>query len=188
MIKQEVLDLLHQVRPLGSRSVQNAPVSEEQLKAFEEEHSLVLPSELREWFKCSNGASVNPGGLYSLFSQGKEASLDWYLNSYPDWKSNGWFPVASDGCGDLYMMTAQSIVPSSATHPVCFFDQSDFTKPQYAVASGLWAFLYQLLQTEVLRDQGKTAYWPFNKTAVLAVDPPLAECREIALPWEVETA
>jgi len=187
MLKSKVVDLLHQVRPLGNRPVQNNPASGEQLLAFEQAHGLILPVEIKEWFNCCNGAEVNPGGIYSLSSLGEEASLGWYLENYPEWKENKWFPIASDGCGDLYIMAAKTTIPSTGTHPICFLDQSDFVRPQYAVSSGLWKFLYLLLHTEILNEQGGIAYWPFNKEAVLAVDPALAECRDIALPWEIAT-
>ncbi len=186
MIEDEVIELLHRVRSLDQRPVQITPATDENLRRFEQIHGMCLPCELKSWFRLCDGANVNPGGLESLFPKNEPVCLDWHFKQYPAWKERGWFPLASDGCGDLYVMTAHTIISSTGTHPVCFLDQSDFTKPQFAVASGVWKFLYLLLQTEVLRDQGKEVFWPFHKESVLAVDPALAECKDTLLPWEID--
>jgi len=186
MIEDQVMELLHRVRSLDRRPVQITPATDEDLQRFEQIHGIRLPKELKSWFRRCDGANVNPGGLESLFPKNQPISLDWHFRQYPAWKERGWFPVASDGCGDLYVMTARTIIPSTGTHPVCFLDQSDFTKPRYAVASGVWKFLYLLLQTEVLRDEEREDYWPFSKEFVLAADPALAECKDVPLPWGMD--
>jgi len=185
-IEDQVIELLHQVRPLDQRPVQVIPATDEDLRRFEQVHGMNLPNELKSWFRHCDGANVNPGGLDSLFPKHEIVCLDWHFKQYPAWKEWGWFPLASDGCGNLYIMMSQITIPSTGTHPVFFLDQSDFEKPDYVVASGVWKFLYFVLQSEVLHDQGKHEYWPFDKVGVLAVDPALAECREIPLPWEVD--
>src|SRR6266498_519213 len=186
MIEDDIIELLHKVRPLDRRPLQIVPASEEELRRFERIHGMTLPGELKSWFRHCNGANVNPGGLESLFPRNETVCLDWHFKQYPAWKQKGWFPLGSDGCGDLYIAMTQITIPASGTHPICFLDQSDFAKPRYAVASGVWKFLYMLLQTQVLHDQGKEVYWPFSKAAVLDVDPALGECRELPLPWEIE--
>ena len=186
MIEDQVIELLHQVRPLDQRPVQITAATDEELRRFEQIHGINLPSELKLWFQRCNGANVNPGGLDSLFPRHEVVCLDWHFKQYPAWKERGWYPLASDGSGNLYIMTSQTIIPSTGTHPVCFLDQCDFEKPRYAVASGVWKFLHFLLQNEVLHEQGRNEFWPFDKQAVLAADPALAECRDIPLPWEIE--
>jgi hypothetical protein len=186
MIEDDVIKLVGQVKPLGRNPVQVVPATEEELRRFEHLHDVALPEELRSWLRRCNGASVNPGGLISLFGNEQGVCLDWYFKEYPAWKKTGWWPVASDGCGDLYILTSEIAIPSTGTHPVCFLDQSDFSQPQYAVASGLWKFLRFLLEKEVLLAQGNENYWPWDKEVVLAVDPALAECRGVPLPWEIE--
>jgi hypothetical protein len=186
MIEDDVIELIYEVKPLGGRPVHVVSASEDELKRFERVHNLVLPEEIKSWFRRCNGGSVNPGGLFSLFNKEGVDSLDWYFKQYPDWKAKGWFPIASDGCGDLYVFAAQITTPGSGGHPVFFLDQSDFSKPRYPVASGLWKFLYFLLENELLHDKGLDGYWPFDKEAVLAVDPDLAQCPIVPLPWEID--
>ena len=186
MIENNVLNLIAQVRPLGPKPSLITPASRDEILSFEQQHGLNLPDELKSWFSCCNGARVNPGGLYPLFAPQPELSLDWYLKNYPEWKARGWFPVASDGCGDLYIVAAGIRIGSVNTHPVCFLDQSDFEQPKYAVASGLWKFLYFLMKSEISHQQGQQAAWPFSRDAVLGFDPALAECSEVPLPWEID--
>lgn len=187
MIEDKVMDLLHQVSTLDRRPLHVSGEPDEELAKFEEIHQIELPNELKSWFRRCNGANVKPSGLDSLFSKHELVCLDWHLKEYPAWKQRGWFPLASDGCGNLYIMTARIVIGPTGTHPVCFLDQNNFAKPSYAVASGVWIFVYLLLQDELLRERGMRTFWPFDKQAVLAVDPPLAECRDIPLPWEVDT-
>jgi hypothetical protein len=186
MIEQHVIELVRRVRPLGNTPVQIVPASEEELLRFELVNGVAIPNELKSWFRRCNGASVNPGGLNSLFAKDQPVCLDWYFREYPVWKTRGWWPIGTDGCGDLYILTTEITIPSTGTHPVCFLDQSDFEHLAYVMASGLWRFLYFLLEKEVLLAQGRPSYWPWEKDAVLAVDPGLAECRGVPLPWEGE--
>ncbi len=186
MIEDKVIKFLKQVKPLGDKPIELKPASEEDIKRFEGAHEFELPTEVKTWLRRCNGADTNPGGLVSLFSTHETVSLDWYFKEYPEWKSKGWIPLANDGCGDIYILLSKQIAPVSGTHPVCFLDQADFNSPAYFVASGLWRFLYFLLENEILNERGIPTYWPFNKASVLKLDPNLAECRDFPLPWEVE--
>lgn len=187
MIQDDVVRLLREVRPVpGAEPIQIVPATEEELNAFEQAHG-PMPPELKWWFRTCNGAAVNPGGLESLFPKkgAGPVCLDWYFKQYPHWKAAGWFPIGGDGNGDLYILNAGITIPSTKTHPVCFLDQQDFSFLTYAMASGLWKFLYCLLKTEVVRGGGKDLLpWPFDKRTTLAIDPNLVECTAIPLPWE----
>jgi hypothetical protein len=184
-LELEVMRLLRVVRPLGDGPVRAAPVSADDTLRFERKYDLDLPAELKAWLRRCDGAAVNPGGIYPLFSRSsEEVSIDWYLTSYPEWRARGWLPVASDGCGDVYVL-ATSLGAPHGTHPVFFLDQADWETPAYLVASGLWRFLFLLLKSEVLHANGERVYWPFDREAVLAEDPDLASCRGIPLPWDV---
>ena len=185
MIVNDVMNLLRAVKPIGSGPITIEPASEDDIQRFERLHSFVMPNEAKNWFRRSNGANVNPGGLYSLFPKKYEGvCIDWYFRRYPEWKSHGWIPIANDGCGDIYILANAITIPTTGTHPVFFLDQSDFSKPDYAVASGLWKFLFFLLEDEILSQKGEEGYWPFNSEKVLAADPALAECGEIPMPWQ----
>lgn len=184
MIEDDVMRLLREVKPLGGKPVEIVAATEKEIHAFEEAHRLQLPNELKAWFRRCNGLNVNPGGLESLFTKEGVGGLDWYFKQYPHWKAGGWFPIGGDGNGDLYILNAGITIPSTKTHPVCFLDQQDFSYLSYAMASGLWKFLYCLLKSEILREQGQEFLWPFDQKTALAIDPNLIECVSIPLPWE----
>jgi len=180
-IEDKVMQLL-----VAEAGVHLVPATEGELSDFEKAHGLNLPDEFKAWFRKCNGACVSPGSLYPLFSTGKGVSVDWYLKQYPHWRRRGWLPIADDGCGDIYVMMTQVVTPPQVTHLVCFMDQSDFEQPRFAVASGLWLFLYFFLKSGALMKDCGNASWPFEKQAVLAEDPALAQCQDFPLPWELE--
>lgn len=185
-IEDKVIEMIQQVRPIGDTPVRVMPATDTEIKAFENAHGFILPDEVRSWFRRCDGANIRPGGLDSLFPKDHVVCLDWHFKRYPEWKSKGWIPLASDGCGDLYVLTKDVLVPATGTHPVFFLDQADFAKPDYVVASGVWRFLFFLLEDELLRERGEAGYWPFDRERVLALDPALGECRGIPLPWEAD--
>jgi cell wall assembly regulator SMI1 len=184
MIEDRVIGLIRQIALVGKGPISIEGTTNQEIRKFEKIHNLTLPPEVREWFLRCNGANVGPGGFYSLFSTDREdCSVDWYLREYPEWEKNGWIPITDDGCGDLYILATSIIIPSTNTHPVFFLDQAD-DSPSYVVASGLWRFLLFMLENEILGGKGEDAYWPFDKTKVLAVDPHIIECQKFPLPWE----
>jgi len=69
-----------------------------------------------------------------------------------DLEENGWLPLAGDGCGDYYVLASKSTVPSTPP-TLLFIDQSDYHLAAYAVASGLWHFLWFLLEDELLTQE-----------------------------------
>jgi hypothetical protein len=194
-VQSEILNLLHRVKSLGTASRPVKPASPEDIREFEMGSGRKLPAELTEWVSVCNGAAVNPGGLYSL-----KDILSIYKSLYPSWLAKGLVPIASDGCGDYYVLDTNRVIPTSETHPVYFVDQSDYDKPAYVVASGLWRFLKFLLEREILDEAlppevrmdatalNPEANWPFNKSHVLRMDPELVNYQgSVPLPWELET-
>jgi len=183
MIEDKVIELLHQVKPIGNQPAVIEPATDEEIKTFELAHKLILPAEVKSWFQRCNGISLNPGGLYRLFSKEDDVcSIDWYFKEYPEWKERSWIPIANDGCGNLYILTTAIVIPSARTHPVFFLDQADFDKPDYVVASGLWKFLFFFLEHAILTQRSEDTYWPFGKRKVITGDPQIVECRTIPQP------
>jgi cell wall assembly regulator SMI1 len=202
-LREEVVSLMKEVKPLGDHVILR-PATESQITAFEQKFHLEIPTELREWLLFTNGANVNPGGFLGVEEFGK------YYEWHPNWWSNNWIPVASDGCGNNWVLSCGELILSGQTHPVLFLDQSDVESPAYIVASGLWQFLRFVFEDEIihqkfppaldtqnegwyermqqrLRDPNRKDYWPFTKDKVLQKDPCMNDYTGAApFPWDLE--
>ena len=186
MIEDEVIAMLRSAHRIGIDDSSISGASEDEITRFEMANNFRLPDELKQWFGKCNGSPVNPGGLYSLGPVGNPSSVEWFFKEYPDWKTRGWIPLADDGCGDIYIAVTSYAIGSNGSHPVCFLDQADFDKPAYSVASGIWQFIYFLLENETLWNQGMCCYWPFDREQVVRRDPELLECGIAPLPWDAD--
>jgi hypothetical protein len=183
LIEDDVFQLIDKISRLTWRQITITPASSDEINRFEKLHKFALPGELKAWFERCNGIGLGPGGIYSLFSKKSgECSIDWYFREYPKWKEQGRIPITDDGCGDVYVLATSIVIPSVKTHPVLFWDQAD-ENPTYVVASGLWRFLAFFLEDELLYQEKQQSYWPFSKDKVVAADPEIVDCKEIALPW-----
>ena len=157
--------------------------TEVELAAFERTTGMCLPIELIEWLKICNGPIVGPGGIYGVAPADKFVRIEAHFELYPEWKDRGWFPIAGDGCGDLYLLDSSS--GSEERHPIVFIDQCEMLKPDYLIASDLWHFLYFLLQRELDYELTKKSHWPFDKARVLEIDPDIEQyAGQYPIPWE----
>ncbi|MEO7299408.1 MAG: SMI1/KNR4 family protein [Verrucomicrobiota bacterium] len=197
--RAEVLNLLECAPKLDDFDL--VPATSLQIRDFELETSIKLPTEIRELMDLCNGALVKPGGICSLSEMVSAYSY------FPKWMGKGWLPVATDGCGDYYVLDTREIIQTSSTHPIYFVDQIDYDRGNYIVASGLWEFLRFLLEDEILSNENpidpstaewddslKTwtntnskVYWPFNKNKVLEFDPDLAFYKgKVPFAWDLD--
>jgi cell wall assembly regulator SMI1 len=184
--KEQVLEMMKRVRPLTSEPIVLKPADPADLILIEKKHDVRLPGEMKEWFSLCDGADINPGGLCRLFDDRPGfTSIDWWMANQPEWRQSGWLPIASDGCGDYYVVLSQMRVGPMGTSPVAFIDQSDYRKLDYVTASGLWKFFWFLFERELLFQDNRETYWPFDKEKVLRIDPALAECDGLIKPWDV---
>jgi len=171
-VEAEVKRLIVQV-PAPPNEQAAAGTTGDAISAFERRTGLVVPASLAEWLRFANGACVGPGGLLGIRPQRASLDIEGVLRSYPLWKENGWIPVASDGCGNYY------VVNTRETDVVYFIDTaSNMHRLSYAVSSGHWRFLWFLLARE-LGNKG----WPFSKEYVLSIDPEILKCTSAPLPW-----
>jgi hypothetical protein len=177
-IRKEVLNLME--RLATQKGVQAIPpgTGEVEIREFEARTGLSVPLAFREWLKVTNGARLGDG----VFGIGTEAYLDIEetLRLYPQWLGKGYIPIAGDGCGNFYVIDSGNRQPPQC--PVLFIDTiSDPESPAYAAASDPWHFLYFYFA----RHLGETS-WPFDKHAVLRIDPFLVEVTSAPRPWEAE--
>src|ERR1700722_17360657 len=113
-INVEVVSLLKKVKPLGETLVLQ-PVTTAEVEEFEKKFRLELPIELKAWLFVANGANVNPGGVFGLkdFAQ----NYSWH----PNWLSKKWIPIASDGCGDSWVLACGGTKKITPTNTIFFF-------------------------------------------------------------------
>jgi hypothetical protein len=98
-----------------------------------------------------------------------------YLDEYPTWRADGWFPIAGDGTGNYYVLLTKG--PQAGF--IGFIEAVvDPDRLDYLVASNLWSFLRFLFR----RDLGARG-WPFDRATVLADDPHLADAPAKLQPW-----
>lgn len=149
-------------------------------RVFEMRTGLEIPPDLRRWLTYINGAIIGPGGIHGISAQNDYTTIEAILQIFPNWVEKGWFPVGSDGCGNLYVLT---IRPEDGPGTPVFFIEtiSDPDSPSYVVASDLFHFLRAYFK-EDLGEQG----WPCDPSTVLRDDPALADYRTYPKCWEAD--
>jgi len=149
--------------------------TKETLCGFVDRTGLVVPEPLAEWLRDVNGARIGPGGVLGIRPDDPYCDIETILHGYPEWVPNGWIPVAGDGCGNYYVLG-----PDCGMHPICFINtSSDYLKPAYLVASGIWPFLRFLFDYEIGERR-----WPFSRAYVIAHDPGITSCSVARMPWD----
>jgi hypothetical protein len=117
------------------------------------------PSDLLAWLGRCNGLLLDDGTWFLGWGQHLDARfrIEAVFESYPVFARNNWWPVASDGCGNYWVLTADG---------VGFVDcAEDPGRVAYVVASSLERFLVPFLLPFVDRNG-----WPFDRATVQAWD------------------
>jgi cell wall assembly regulator SMI1 len=129
----------------------------EVIRAFTSRTGVTVPNDMRDWLQLTNGPCVGPGGLYGIQTAREELDIESMWKLRPRWKVKGWIPIASDGCGNDYVMATRGDFGPGC--PVVFFDIiASRSWPAYSVASGLSPFLVFLLEAELGKaDVGQNA-------------------------------
>ncbi|MEU4159499.1 BTAD domain-containing putative transcriptional regulator [Actinoplanes sp. NPDC026670] len=142
--------------------------AEEEIERFAARYPMPLPQSYVSWLRVCNGAAAGPGGIYGL---GEALER---LGSFDGWPRQGRIPIASDGCGNAYVVDAKS-------GAVWFLDATDGDDYAYRVASDVQHFVRFLLE----RDAGQGG-WPFDSRYVTGIDPAIRDTGDEALlPWNV---
>lgn len=177
-IQQVVLQLLQQVPRPPEEEIPSG-TNQPELLAFEARTGISLPPELQEWLKTTNGPRIGPGGIFGVSSSNSDLDMDVVLGIYPEWKDEGWLPIAGDGCGNYYVLASKP--ERGGRYPVYFIDTMRDTRAlTYVVASGLWQFLWFLLNKEITPSK-----WPFDEKEVVATDPAIVDVGGDLLPWKL---
>jgi len=173
-LEEEVKQL---VRRVGLPPEEQLPegTTEEAILAFEARTGLIVPASLRKWLRFVNGPCVGPGGVLGIGPKHSFLNMEEILRCYPEWRENGWIPVAGDGCGNYYILNT-----NEDSGPIYFIDTAlDLEHLAYVVASCLWRFLWFILKQE-LGSNG----WPFLREYVTSNDPDIIKCVAAPAPWD----
>jgi len=103
--------------------------------------------------------------------------MAFYWELFPEWRQNGWVPVAGDGCGNYYVLMSNE--KHGENSPVIFVDTlSESDSGAYVVASSLFHFLRFYLEADIDRTG-----WPFDEAYVVGRDPAIMNFHDFELPW-----
>jgi len=172
---EELIDLARQVPAPPGQEFTGA--REEDIVALESEIDRALSPELRRWLRVVNGAMLGPGGVFGVRDVHDFLSIEKYLRIYPEWRTLGWVPIASDGVGNYWVTVPQG--PDRSADWVAFVDthENPGAVDRY-VASSFLRFMRFLLKSEL----GETR-WPGDKEYDLECDPALANVPEAQAAW-----
>ncbi|MFC3833836.1 MULTISPECIES: SMI1/KNR4 family protein [Deinococcus] len=154
-----------------------AGIQRERITVYSAEIGIPFPPSLLEWLIHANGASVE-----SQYLVGIDGTLPTDMPSlytlHPNWKAAGLIPVASDGCGNHYVIATRQEYGKGC--PVLFIDhERNADIPDFLVASDFSIFVSEFVRREANGSNG----WPFDPQSTLRIDPNLASFSGAPLPW-----
>jgi hypothetical protein len=106
-----------------------------------------IPPVLRAWLSVCRGAGIGPGGVFGQRPDRPFLDIASRRNLFPEWAETLWLPVAGDGCGNCYVLTADGIVGFVDT-------MKDPGQIDRQVAGDLLSFMTGLLADD--QDAGRT--------------------------------
>jgi hypothetical protein len=100
-----------------------------------------LRPELRTWLSICGGAAIGPGGVFGQRPDRPHLDMVKIREMHPQWRVLGWLPVASDGCGNYYVLAEDGTVG--------FVDpKNDPGKINRHAASNVLSFMTDLLTAD----------------------------------------
>jgi hypothetical protein len=138
------LDALRQLVAGAVRAPGDGPptgASPAELAILAERLGQSLRTELRTWLSICRGAAIGPGGVFGQQPDRPHLDMVKIRDMYPQWRALGWLPVASDGCGDYYVLALDGSV--GFVEPM-----SDPGKINRHAASSLLSFMTDLLAAD----------------------------------------
>lgn len=112
--------------------------SPQQLAALSARLGNSLPLPLRLWLSICRGAPIGPGGVFGHRPDQPSLDMVKIRDIFPEWQVLDWLPVASDGCGNYYVLTGDSTIGFVDT-------MSDPGRLARQVAPDLLSFMVSLL-------------------------------------------
>lgn len=178
-IKTEVFVLFAKAKELYKERQENFTFldNKEEILKFETDNGLKLLPELKEWlhvFNLSEKSQIFTSTPILYDAKQIQESFDIGKDIYREygWVQKNWIPIASDGCGNLYILG--QIKPEIKEIPVFFMDMiSSAPEPDYVVASDLWHFLKFVFMKSIheFSSPERMFFWPLeNLEEALKID------------------
>lgn len=105
-----------------------------------------LPEALAAWLTVCRGEAIGAGGVFGCRPDEQSLDIGHILEIYPEWAGRGWIPVASDGCGNYYVLIDGG--------DIGFVDTMESFERLHIEAPDLFTFLREYLA----RDQAEESY------------------------------
>ncbi|MEY4530119.1 MAG: hypothetical protein RLZZ156_840 [Deinococcota bacterium] len=146
--------------------------------SFETHYKLHLPNSMREFLQVINGAYVGSQVFLGINSTTNN-EIGRFLELIPSWVQRNWIPIASDGCGNYFVM----MVANEQNQPIGFIDhETGYETVDYVVSSRLEIFVEQFILREVDGTR-KLKNWFFDEKIALQIDPNILKFKDLGLPW-----
>jgi cell wall assembly regulator SMI1 len=79
--------------------------TEAELRDLERRLQRSLPAPLITWLRLLNGDTISEGGVFGARPDVPSLDIAQCMKGYrQEWGEAGWLPVASDGCGNYYVL------------------------------------------------------------------------------------
>ncbi|SRR5260370_15391812 len=177
---EELIDLARRAPAPPGQDLVGA--SEEEIDGLESEIGRSLSPASRGWLRAVNGAMLGPGGIFGVRKAKDFLSIRKHLNIYPEWRTKGWIPIASDGVGNYWVVIPQG--PDGNPDWVAFIDiHEDPGSIDRYFASSVPRFIKFLLESELGERR-----WPTDRAYDLEHDQALIAAPEEKAPWSPRLA
>src|SRR3954451_17989717 len=104
-----IADVAHRVERDPDAAPQRGAAAGE-LQDLEVRLSRPLPAALAEWLVIINGDTIGEGGVFGARPDAPDLDIASLRNLHEEWADCNWIPVASDGTGNYYVLTADGTV------------------------------------------------------------------------------
>lgn len=181
---QGVLDIVGQRATTEARTISDDELSQAILK-LEDDLGFPLTDEYRTWLEHFAYVEIDCQSFFGF------SRLDSLSEVQFDWISRGWLAVASDRCGNYYVLVHNGEFGLPA--PVIFIDMIRGIEEAYIFASSFPKFIQGSLEGEKFNDSVEhlnteeqlhlERTWPFNPNIAREFDPDIFLAKNIHLPW-----
>ena len=86
------------------RTVRERGATEDELAALADRLGAPVPTDLADWLRICRGEAIGEGGVFGVRPDRAFVDITATASLFPEWSALGWIPVASDGCGNYYVL------------------------------------------------------------------------------------